>query len=110
MTNQIKVLSGGEYMKKILTKYRSICVIASALIFNLVSSLFVYKPDGVLFNKTPLTIVEWICDILSLILFCIGLLMMLFDTNKDSKEKLKEAFEHGAEEFRKVNVELKIEK
>lgn len=34
--------------------------------------------------------------------------MMLFDSNKDSKEKLKEAFEHGAEEFRKVNVELEL--
>lgn len=95
-------------MRKVLIKYRSICVIASALIFNLASSLLVYKPDGVIFNKTPLTVTEWICDILSLIMFFTGFLMMLFDSNKDSKEKLKEAFEHGAEEFRKVNVELEL--
>lgn len=95
-------------MKKVLIKYRSVCVIASALIFNLVSSLLAYKPDGVVFNKTPLTVSEWICDILSLVAFFTGFLMMFFDTNKDSKEKLKEAFEYGAEEFRKVNVELKL--
>ena len=34
--------------------------------------------------------------------------MMLFDSNKDSKEKLKEAFEYGAEEFRKVNIEFEL--
>lgn len=95
-------------MKKVLTRYRSVCVIASALIFNLVSSLLVYKPDGVAFNKTPLTITEWICDILSLIVFFTGFLMMFFDSNKDSKEKSKEAFEYGAEEFKKVNVEFKM--
>lgn len=97
-------------MKKVLIKYRSVCVIATSLICNLIASLLVYKPDGVVFNRTPLTITEWICDIISIIIFFAGFLMMLFDSNKDSKEKLEEAFDHGVEEFRKVNVELKIEK
>ena len=73
-------------MKKVLIKYRSICVIASALIFNLVSSLLVYKPDGVVFNKTPLTVTEWICDILSTIIFFTGFIMMFLMSIKIVKE------------------------
>lgn len=50
-------------MKSVLVKYRSIVVIASSLVFNLVSSLLVWHPEGVLFNKNPMTVTEWICDI-----------------------------------------------
>ena len=75
-------------MKKVLIRYRSVCVIAGSLVFNLVSSLLVYKPEGVVINKTPLTITEWICDILSMTLFFVGMLMLLYDSNKDGKESV----------------------
>ena len=75
----------------ILERYRSVLVIATSLIFNLVSSLLVYKPEGVPFNKSPLTVTEWICDIISMIVFAVGLLMMFYDINSDWKRKIKEA-------------------
>lgn len=75
----------------VLKRYRSVVVMAVSLIFNLVSSLLVYKPVGVKFNMTPLTVTEWICDIISMIVFAIGWLMMFYDINRDYKEKIKEA-------------------
>ena len=76
---------------KILKKYRSVLVMATSLIFNLISSLLVYRPEGVPFNKSPLTVAEWICDIVSMIVFAVGLLMMFYDINSDWKQKIKEA-------------------
>lgn len=93
-------------MKNKLAKYRSIAVIVGALIFNLLSSLLVWHPEGVIFNKTPKTVTEWICDIISVAGFFTGFLMMLYDSNKDSKEKMEEAFKYGADELRKVGVEF----
>lgn len=76
---------------KILKRYRSVLVMAASLIFNLLSSLMVYKPDGVKFNMTPITVTEWVCDIISIIVFAIGWLMMFYDINSDQKQKIKEA-------------------
>lgn len=76
---------------KVLKRYRSVLIMAASLIFNLVSSLLVYKPEGVPFNQSPLTVSEWICDIISMIVFAVGLLMMFYDINSDWKQKIKEA-------------------
>ena len=64
---------------------------ATALIFNLVSSLLVWHPEGQIFNVTPMTVTEWICDIVGIIWFFIGFLMMFYDTHQNEKEKIKEA-------------------
>lgn len=78
-------------LTKTLKRYRSVVVIATSLLFNLVTSLLVYKPDGVKFNKSPLTVTEWVCEIISIIVFAVGWLMMFYDINRDFKEKIKEA-------------------
>lgn len=88
-------------MNKILKKYRSIVVIGTALVFNLVSSLLVYHPDGKLFNIHPMTITEWVCDIIAIIGCFTGFVMMLFDANRDTKDKIKEAFLEANEELKK---------
>lgn len=90
-------------MREIIKKYRSVVIIATSLIFNLVSSLLVWHPDGVVLNKTPLTITEAICDIIAIIWFFIGFAMLFFDSNKNEKESIKEA-------FLEVNEELKNDK
>ena len=91
-----KVIDFEDYFKyqkqlKVLKRYRSVVVMAASLIFNLVSSLMVYKPDGVKFNMTPITVTEWVCDIISMIVFASGWLMMFYDINRDQKVKIKEA-------------------
>lgn len=88
-------------MKIILKKYRSVVIIGTALVFNLVSSLLVYHPDGKLFNIHPMTVTEWVCDIIAVIGYCIGFAIMLFDANKDTKDKIKEAFLEANEELKK---------
>lgn len=91
-----KVIDFDDYFKyqkpiKFIKRYRSVVVMAVSLIFNLVSSLLVYRPEGVKFNMTPLTVTEWICDIISIIVFAVGLLVMFYDINSDQKRKIKEA-------------------
>ena len=51
-----------------------------------------------------------ICDIIGIVWFFVGLLMLMYDGNRNAKEQLKEAFDYGVEEFRKVNVSLEIKK
>lgn len=46
----------------ILLRFRGVWIIAGGLIFNLVSSLLVWNPEGVRFNKAPTTVTEWVCD------------------------------------------------
>lgn len=93
-------------MKSVLMKYRSIVVIASSLVFNLVSSLLVWHPEGVLFNKNPMTVTEWICDIVSLVLFFVGFSMLLFDSYDYGKKRIKEAVLESKEELdEKENIE-----
>lgn len=95
-------------MKKTLKKYRSIVVMATALIFNLVSSLLVWHPEGQIFNATPMTVTEWICDIVGIIWFFIGFLMMFYDTHQNEKEKIKEAILETADELEENGATLEI--
>ena len=95
-------------MKNKLIKYRSVVVIATSLIFNLVSSLLVWHPEGVKFNKTPMTVTEWVCDIVSTIWFFVGILMMFFDIHQNEREKIKEAIFEAKEELEKDECSLEI--
>ena len=96
-------------MKNKLIKYRSIGVMATSLIFNLVTSLLVEHPDGKMFNVHPMTVTEWICDIIGITWFFTGFLMALYDANKDSRIQMEEAFKKGADMLREVGVEFKVE-
>lgn len=96
-------------MKNKLIKYRSVVVIATSLIFNLVSSLLVWHPDGQKFNTTPLTVTEWICDIVSIVWFLFGMMMMFFDIHQNQKEKIKEAIFEAKEELEKDDCSLEID-
>lgn len=96
-------------MKNKLIRYRSIVVIATSLIFNLVSSLLVWHPEGMKFNKIPMTVTEWVCDIIGFVWFFTGILMAFYDSNKDSKIQLEEAFKRGAEIIKEAGVELEVE-
>ena len=95
-------------MKNKLMKYRSVVVIATSLIFNLVSSLLVWHPDGQKFNTTPLTVIEWICDIVSILWFLFGMMMMFFDIHQNQKEKIKEAIFEAKEELEKDECSLEV--
>ena len=95
-------------MKNKLIKYRSVVVIATSLIFNLVSSLLVWHPDGKAFNLTPMTVTEWICDIVSTVWFFAGFLMMFFDIHQNEKEKIKEAILETKDELEKDDCSLEI--
>lgn len=74
-------------------------VMGVALVFNLTSSLLVWHPSGRLFNSTPLTVIEWLCDIITIIGFFAGFAMLFFDINRDSKAKIKEAILEASEEL-----------
>ena len=95
-------------MKKTFKKYRSIVVIATALIFNLVSSLLVWHPEGQIFNTIPMTVTEWFCDIVSIIWFFIGFLMMFYDRHQNEKEKIKEAILETADELKEKGATLEM--
>ena len=95
-------------MNNKLIKYRSIVVIAASLIFNLVSSLLVWHPEGVKFNKTPMTVTEWVCDIIVIIWFFTGFLMMFFDIHQNEKEKIKEAILEMKDELEKDGYSLEV--
>lgn len=85
-------------MKKIIKKYKGVLIIAFGLIFNLVESLLVYRPEGVMFNLQPMSVAEWICDIISQIIIVTGFAMLMFDINRDSKCKIKEGLVEAATE------------
>lgn len=95
-------------MKNKLIKYRSVVVIATSLIFNLVSSLLVWHPEGKVFNLTPMTVTEWICDIVSTIWFFVGFLIMFFDIHQNEKEKIKEAILEAKDELDEDGCSLEI--
>lgn len=95
-------------MKKTLKKYRSIVVMATALIFNLVSSLLVWHPEGQILNATPMTVTEWICDIIGIIWFFIGFLMMFYDIHQNEKDKIKEAILETADELEGEGYSLEM--
>ena len=77
-------------------------IMATALIFNLVSSILVWHPEGQSFNAVPMTVTEWVCDIVSIIWFFIGFLTMFYDMHQNEKEKIKEAVLESANELDKI--------
>lgn len=76
-------------------------VIGTALMLNLASSLLVWHPDGKMFNTRPMTVTGWVCDIITVIGYCTGFAMILLDANKDTKNKIKEAFLEANEELKR---------
>ena len=78
------------------------------MIFKLVSSLLVWHPEGKVFNLTPMTVTEWICDIVSTIWFFVGFLIMFFDINQNEKEKIKEAILEAKDELDEDGCSLEI--
>lgn len=59
-----------------------------------------------------MTVTEWICDIVGIIWFFIGFLMMFYDTHQNEKEKIKEAILETADELEEkgATVQLKANK
>lgn len=86
--------------KKVIIKYRSIAVVGLLLVFNLISSLLVYSPEGQMFNASPLTVIEWLCDIVAFIGILTGVMMMCFDIHENEKRKIKEAILEANEELK----------
>lgn len=86
-------------MKNILLKYRGVWIIAGSLLFNLVSSLLVCHPPGVKFNPSPMTVTEWICDIITAVVGLFGLVVIFYDINMDSKRRIKEALLEANDEI-----------
>lgn len=87
-------------MKAYIKKFRSILVIATSLIFNLISSLLVWHPEGQVFNKSPMTVTEWICDIISIVWFLHGFVLMFVDIHLEEKKRIKEAILEASEELK----------
>ena len=65
-------------MKNFLKKYKSLGIITAGLIFNLITSIM-FAAEGVPFNKSPLTVGEWICDIISILVILFGTMKMIYD-------------------------------
>jgi hypothetical protein len=61
-----------------LKKYRALSVIAAAMFFNLIESI-VFAKNGSPFNLKPLSVGEWICDIISTLIFIFGVMMATYD-------------------------------
>ena len=93
-------------MKKTIIKYRGIIVISISLIFNLISSLLVWHPEGVSFNRRPMTVAEWICDIIATIILLIGFVMMLYDVGRNQREQIEQGCENGVNKFRELIKEI----
>lgn len=89
-----------DRVKEKIIKYRSVIIMGTSLVFNLISSLLVWHPEGIKFNKTPMTITEYICYTISFVWFFTGLVMSFFDINSDQKRKIKEAILECEEELR----------
>ncbi|MBU5333560.1 hypothetical protein KQI61_15275 [Anaerocolumna aminovalerica] len=92
-------------MKKFIIKYRAWLISIFGLVFGLIESLLVYRPDGVVFNVRPLTVAEWILDIISIAIFYFGIILAMYDANKDAKLKIKEGIMEAANE---CNCEIEI--
>lgn len=65
-------------MKNIIKKYRALGIVAAGMIFNLISSILFAK-NGAPFNLQPLSIGEWICDIISSMIILFGAMTMAYD-------------------------------
>lgn len=89
-----------KIIRNVLVKFRGVWVITGGLLFNLVSSLLVWHPPGVHFNRVPMTITEWVCDIISVVIGLFGLVVIFYDINMDSKKKIKEALLEANDEIK----------
>ena len=87
-------------MKSILVRFRGVWIVAISLIFNLISSLLVWHPPGMQFNIAPMTIIEWVFDIISVVIGLFGLVVIFYDINMDSKKKIKEALLEANDEIK----------
>lgn len=90
-------------MKNELKKYRALFIIAGALIFNLIESLL-FAQNGNPFNLQPLSIGEWICDIISTLVLVVGVMMATYDMWKYKPKKITT--------YKRVNgeiIEIKVE-
>lgn len=67
-------------MLAILKKYRSIFILTFFLLFNMAESL--YFGQGTLkgYNNSPVSLAEWICDIISAIGAFTALVIAMYDT------------------------------
>lgn len=51
---------------------------AASMIFNLIESLY-FAVESVPFNLKPMSVGEWICDIIATIGFLFGFMLMFYD-------------------------------
>lgn len=86
-------------MKSILVRFRGVWIVAVSLIFNLISSLLVWHPPGIQFNIAPMTIKEWVCDIISVVIGLFGFVIIFYDINLDTKKRIKEALVEASDEI-----------
>jgi hypothetical protein len=73
-------------------------VAISGLVFGLIESLLVYRPEGVIFNLKPLTVTEYILDIVGYAIFFYGMCLQMYDINLDEKQKIKDGLFEAIEE------------
>lgn len=66
-------------IKEKFKKYRAVFVVALGMIFNLVESIMFAK-SGNPFNLKPLSIGEWVCDIISILVILFGVMLASYDT------------------------------
>jgi len=61
-----------------LKKYRGLGIIALGMFFNVIESV-IFAKNGSPFNLDPLSVGEWICDIISSLIVIFGLMMATYD-------------------------------
>lgn len=86
-----------------LKKYRALLVIGGSMIFNLLTSMLFAK-NGMPFNLKPLSVGEWVCDMVSMLIFFFGLMLMTYDIWEYKPKKMTT--------YTRVNgkiVEVKVE-
>jgi hypothetical protein len=80
-------------LKKAILKwcraYRGVLVFAGFGIFNLVSSLIVGAGTEIGFNLKPMSITEWICDLISNIGALYAIMLSVYDLLKFQQPKYK---------------------
>lgn len=65
-------------MKRSLKKYRALGVIFIGMIFNVVESVL-FAQNGNPFNLKPLSVGEWVCDIIATLIVVFGFMMATYD-------------------------------
>lgn len=65
-----------------IKKYRSVCIFATFLLFNLLESLYFGQGTAKGFNYEPVSVYEWICDIVSDIGMYFAIMMGTCDVAK----------------------------